>query len=271
MIEFGNTVKRVDELCSAISDVLARGHISSREATSLRGRMVFAEGQLFGRTGRLCLDVLNDHASEKSQGDLKAEDRVALKRFADMLQARRGRCISNAAGLPWTIYTDACYEPTFKSWACGLGAILVSPDGVPAAMFSTCLSEQHMAALGAKSKRSIIFEAEMLAMVLAIKVWQPYIGHKPVLVFIDNNSTRDVAISGKARGNVAAKMIEFLLHLEDEASIWPWYARVPSESNPADYPSRKLCMKMNISGRSVRASSVEEELAKLFESLKLAD
>ena len=128
-----------------------------------------------------------------------------------------------------------------------------------------------MSALGAKSKKSIIFEAEMLAMVLAIKVWQPYIGHKPVLVFIDNNSTRDVAISGKARGKVAASLIEFLLHLEDEASIWPWYSRVPSESNPADLPSRKRCMKVNIMGRSVRASAVDESLSVLFKSLTLSD
>ena len=148
---------------------------------------------------------------------------------------------------------------------------MVSPDGVPAAMFSICLTEQQMAALGAKNKRSIIFEAEMLAMVLAMKVWQPYIGHKPVLIFIDNNSARDVAISGKARGPVAAKLIEFLLHLEDEAAIWPWYARVPSESNPADHPSRKLCLKLIIKGRTVRASSVEESLSMLFEALKLGD
>jgi hypothetical protein len=231
--------------------------------------MVFAEGQLFGRTGRLCIDVLNDHASEKSQGDLTDQDVLALTRFTEMLKARRGRCISNAAGSPWMIYTDACYEPTARTWKCGLGAILVSPDGIPAAMFSTCLNEHQMAALGAKSKRSIIFEAEMLAMILAIKVWQPFIGHKPVLVFIDNNSARDVAISAKARGKVAASMVEFLLHLEDEASIWPWYSRVPSESNPADLPSRKLCLKIEVMGRSVRSSSVEDELSKLFMALKL--
>ena len=159
VVEFSNTARRVEELCSAIQEVLERRHISSREATSLRGRMVFAEGQLFGRTGRLCLDVLNDHASEKSQGDLTEEDVTALTRFTDMLQARRGRCISNAAGAPWMIYTDACYEPTAKAWTCGLGAILVSPDGIPAAMFSICLDEHQMLSLGAKSKRSIIFEA----------------------------------------------------------------------------------------------------------------
>ena len=109
----------------------------------------------------------------------------------------------------------------------------------------------------------------MLAMVLAVKVWQPFIGHKPVLIFIDNNSTRDVAISGKARGHVASSLIEFMLQLEDDASIWPWYSRVPSESNPADLPSRKLCLKISVLGRSVRASPVEDELSKLFEALKL--
>ena len=217
----------------------------------------------------MCLDVLNDHASEKITGDLTQQDVTALTRFTDMLQARRGRCISNAAGAPWTIYTDACYEPTSKTWKCGLGAILVSPDGIPAAMFSTCLSEDQMSALGARDKKSIIFEAEMLAMVLAIQVWRPFIGHKPVLVFIDNNSTRDVAISAKARGKVASNLVEFLLRLEDEASIWPWYSRVPSESNPADLPSRKLCLKIEVMGRSIRASPVEDELSRMFESLKL--
>jgi hypothetical protein len=269
VVEFGNTLRRVDELSGAISDVLKRGRISSREATSLRGRMVFAEGQLFGRTGRLCLDVLNNHAADKCEDTLTIDDTVALRRFANMLEARRGRCISSAAGRPWMIYTDACYEPTATSWICGLGAILVSPDGIPAAMFSTCLSEEQMVKLGSKNKKSIIFEAELLAMVLAIKVWQPFVGRAPLLVFIDNNSARDVAISGKARGGVATKMVEFLLHLEDEASVWPWYARVPSESNPADLPSRKLCVHITLKGRNVRASSVEEDLVRLFESMKL--
>ena len=97
-----------------------------------------------------------------------------------MLQARRGRCISSAAGRPWMIYTDACYEPTAQSWICGLGAILVSPDGVPAAMFSTCLDKEQMVNLGAKDKKSIIFEAELLVMVLAIKVWHLLVGHTPL-------------------------------------------------------------------------------------------
>ena len=136
-------------------------------------------------------------------------------------------------------------------------------------MFSLCLSDEQMVLLGAKSKRNIIFEAELLAMVLAIKVWQPFISHTPLLAFIDNSAVRDIAISGKARGGVASKMVEFLLHLEDQAAIWPWYSRVPSESNVADPPSREKCHQLTVMGKKVRASPVEEDLSKLFEAMKL--
>ena len=135
VIEFSNTPKRVKELSDAIRTVVQRGSISSKEASSLRGRMVFAEGQLFGRTGKLCINVLSAHAAEGSDEAVSAEEAVALSRFAAMLQVNRGRCISSSAGRHWTLFTDACYEPSSTSWVCGIGAILVSPDGVPAAFF----------------------------------------------------------------------------------------------------------------------------------------
>ena len=84
-----------------------------------------------------------------------------------------------------------------------------------------------------------------------------------------NNSARDVAISGKARSVVAAKMLECLLKLEDESSIWPWYARVPSESNPADLPSREQCNHVRFRDRQVRASCVDDALSQLFSDMKL--
>ena len=34
-------------------------------------------------------------------------------------------------------------------------------------------------------------------------------------------------------------MVSSLLRIEDSLLINPWYARVPSSSNPADEPSRK--------------------------------
>ena len=57
------------------------------------------------------------------------------------------------------------------------------------------------ALLGEGVKKTIIFEAELLAVVCAMKLWQKHITGAPVVLHIDN-SARDVAISGSGRAEV---------------------------------------------------------------------
>ena len=57
-----NTVNRVEELCADLTLVLEAGSLSSKNAQRLRGRMQFADGQLFGHTGKRCLKALGDFA-----------------------------------------------------------------------------------------------------------------------------------------------------------------------------------------------------------------
>ena len=73
---------------------------------------------------------------------------------------------------------------------------------------------------------------------LAFALWQPQLTSVPVICFVDNNSARDVAISGFGRNQVASRLISFLLKLEMSVCASPWYARVPSPSNISDDPSR---------------------------------
>ena len=49
---------------------------------------------------------------------------------------------------------------------------MVNPLGNKVAFFSVELSAEQRNALGARSKRTIIFEAELMAMVLAFSVWK---------------------------------------------------------------------------------------------------
>ena len=58
------------------------------------------------------------------------------------------------------------------------------------------------------------------------------------MAYVDNNSTRDVSISGVARTSPGDCLISQLLEVEDSCSVIPWFARVPSQSNIADGPSR---------------------------------
>ena len=58
------------------------------------------------------------------------------------------------------------------------------------------------------------------------------------MAYIDNNPTRDVSISGAARTFPGDNLVGQLLEVEDSISVISWFARVPSQSNIADGPSR---------------------------------
>lgn len=48
----------------------------------------------------------------------------------------------------------------------------------------------------------MIFETEVLAIIVALQIWRDRISNRPVVIFVDNNSARDVAVSGSARTKV---------------------------------------------------------------------
>ena len=92
--------------------------------------------------------------------------------------------------------------------------------------------------LGVPDKKTVIFEAELLAVLIAIKTWSGFIASQQAVCYIDNNSARDVSISGVARNACAMQLLEELLSEEMRCSSYIWFARVPSPSNPSDGPSR---------------------------------
>ena len=51
---------------------------------------------------------------------------------------------------------------------------------------------------------------------------------------------------------------------EDQASVFSWIARVPSPSNPADLPSRKLLTKWCFRGHNMVATDVRNALKRCF-------
>ena len=237
-VEFSNTEKRTIELSEAIEAMLSRGTMTVLESQKLRGRMQFADGQLFGRLGRLCMRAVTQHAFPFKSKQMAEPTRDALRRFNIFLRFSEPRILQLTSDNVWKIFTDACYEPQSKNWVCGLGGVLADPFGNLKEYFSVQLSKQQLLDLGADLKKTIIFEAELLALVLAFSVWRSYLPTSALVCFIDNNSARDVAISGSGRNAVASSLVEFMLKLEMALNVTPWYARVPTASNIADEPSR---------------------------------
>ena len=223
-VEFTNTEKRTSELSTTIEDILSKGAMTVLESQKLRGRMQFADGQLFGRLGRLCMRAVTHHAFPFKGKWLEQHTKDALRRYCIFLKFAEPRTLQLTSDNVWKIFTDACYEPSSESWACGLGGVLVDPNGCVKEYFSLQLSEQQRNLLGANVKKTIIFEAELLALILALATWKKQLAASALVCYIDNNSARDVAISGSARNDVACNLIEFLLKLEMSLNLTPWYA-----------------------------------------------
>lgn len=214
--------------------------MSVAESQKLRGRMQFADSQIFGRLGKLCMKAITitQHAFPYKGDMLSEHTKKAMQRFVLFLEHAEPRQLKLSSGLVWKIFTDACYEPHRDAFVCGLGGVLVDPMGQCMEFFSVELTKQQRTLLGEDVKRTIIFEAELLALVLAFSLWRDRIKASALVCFVDNNSARDVAISGIARNDVASCLIDFLLKLQMATNFGPWYAKVPTPSNIADEPSR---------------------------------
>ena len=118
-------------------------------------------------------------------------------------------------------------------------------------------------------KETVIFEAELVALICAMRLWKHRLQGQPVLFFVDNNSARDVAISGAARSPVANRLLDLLLSDESSCEILAWYQRVPSPSNVADLPSRQLMLELELFGTRVRCEDVSSLLLRFNAALVL--
>ena len=86
-------------------------------------------------------------------------------------------------------------------WKCGLGGIIVDELGKPFRFFLVKLTDKQISLLGGDVKKTIIFEAEMVALILGPKLWSSFVAHAIAVRFVDNNSARDIAISASGRSN----------------------------------------------------------------------
>ena len=120
-LTISNTTRRIKELVEAIQSILSSGSLSKAQALKLRGRMQFAEGQLFGRVGRLCLRAVSDHAYLAATATTSASLNRALARFAKMLEFAMPRTVKIGLESSWHVFTDASYDPSSCTWPCGVG------------------------------------------------------------------------------------------------------------------------------------------------------
>ena len=112
----------------------------------------------------------------------------------------------------------------------GLGGVLLDARGQPLKFFSLELTKDQRKALGEGCISSIIFEAELCAAILAMVLWKDVLCGRPVVAYIDNNSVRDVLISGSARNRMAIALTKLYLTVESLSRSYP--GSLESQAHP---------------------------------------
>ena len=264
-VKIDSKSSRKQDLCETIDACLDRNKLSRRDALRLRGRMQFTAGQVYGRVAKTCLGHVTMHAYSTRGSVLSHNAMNALKLYRDMLMNQGPRSLSCRSTNTWYFFTDASYEVDGDLPVAGHGGVLVSPVGKPVRFFSGSLDEHQVASLNLRKAKTIIFECEFLAVLVAFQAWAQEVAGPQLVVFIDNNAVRDCLISCDTSNDIGSIILREILKLEDDVKALAWYARVPSPSNIADDPSRPECAFL----RSLKCLEDKPDMDDIITSLDL--
>lgn len=166
-IRVRNKASRSIELCEVLHRILETKKVIVKELPSTIGKLQFAEGQLWGRAGRLALPELRRH--EKS-GDKEAalDDRSvdASRLLFEKLKDGKPRTIQiSPKAKPFLLFTDGAleYDANGKPIA-GIGAVLMCPDGSNL-VFGTKVPDRILQAWQTDGKTHVVGFVELYAAV----------------------------------------------------------------------------------------------------------
>eukprot|EP00435_Cladocopium_sp_Y103_P067161 s1265_g29.t1 len=230
-----NVESRIKELTATIDDIVTRGKISAAEMRALRGRLVFAEAQIFGRLTGIHMKQLSALEGLVGETDVDGDLLRSLLFLRNRVITGEPRKVLSEVGRVFHLYTDA----SFEDGAAGLGGVLINDCGEILSFFSEQVSPATVDLLNPLRKKGLIFELEALAVMIGTTLLSSDHCDR-VVVFIDNEAVLARVVTGKGSLQLDQAIFQMILEWEFSASAIMWYERVPSHANVADAPSRNV-------------------------------
>ena len=201
---------------------------------TLRGKVLFAEGQLFNKISAVVCGLI---ASRAKNGGTKESDAVLgteIERMGHALSTAAPRSLERRSSVRRVlIFTDgACEEVT------SVGGFALFPCGTTemfGAVVPQDLAEQWKSRT---SQAQIIGQAELFPRLVARLTWANRLRGQRAVCFVDNESARLAAIKAYSPILASTKILADISLFDHVHEVYPWYARVPTFSNISDGPSR---------------------------------
>ena len=134
---------------------------------------------------------------------------------------------------PIIVFIDGACEDADVS----VGGVAFLPSGVEyfGAMVPHAVVESWKCS---SLQRQTIGQAELFPAAVARWTWSPSFAGRRVIFFIDNEAARLALVKSYSPVLPSLRLVQDCLEWDRKHFCIPWYARVPSFSNPADAPSR---------------------------------
>eukprot|EP00438_Fugacium_kawagutii_P017954 Skav227888 [mRNA] locus=scaffold3865:39733:41610:- [translate_table: standard] len=253
IVKVANTPERVEELVEELSHIVQENRLSRKDGEKLRGRLQLARSQLFGRSLRKYLTELNNHGSS-GRKMLSEGTKSALCKLMEAVTKIHPREVARGLSDHVHIYVDASFEPGGYS---GIGGLCVNSDGSLHSFFSEAVPKDLLCLVEKGDKETIILELEMVALLVAATLWRDVLRSKRTVFFTDNEPVRKSLIRGYSQNHFVSCLMEAFYLIEEEVHCQVWRERVPSQSNPADEPSRAECSSIMDCAARVRIDVME--------------
>jgi hypothetical protein len=256
-----NTERRVQELSELISAIIHSNRLSPKLAQSMCSRLLFAEGQTFGRRALQAIKGLRGRSTSTSNNFFLDDHlRLCLLWLKDRVLGSGPKTFSLLNRPVWMVYTDgACEGEGFNIVTCG--GVLFDACAKPIAFFGVNVPV-HIVEKWSTAAMQKIGQAELLPVWISIQIWKKQLENSDVVFYLDNDAARQGLVKGFSPAGMSNEIISAILDCEEELSINSWFARVQTSSNVADAPSRLVFDELLSRGAS-RVSDVS-----VFECLR---
>ena len=265
-LEVKNTDKRKSDVLELIDACLDKKQLQKKEAQVLRGKLSFAYSQIFGLSGKFALQCLSDHTYSKPfRASISSALSESLTVLGEKLAEGKPRRVTQSAKHNYVILTDASFEQDASG---GIGGILVSPTGSIISWYERKLSKEEVALFMRQGQEVAIAELETLAVVISLLLWNGSVQNSHAILCLDNDASRFALIKGYAKNSKICCLVQLAANLCEEHCIMPWYLRVPTCANLADFPSRLKAHHSLLAKCKVPSGDVEMCFASMLAGLR---
>ena len=223
---------------------------------SFVGKLQFADAQLWGRAGRMALHDLRSYGHlSREPVKVDATGFRALKSLKDRLLFGKPNTIHVCGPQkPVIVFTDGALEGSDSAGSLAtIGAVLFDPSCKHEAhVFSCEVPEKVLAHWRSDGRHHVIGLVELYAAIVVLRHWRHRLEGKRVILFVDNWPALDALVRGDASVATWRELLLVLENPEETAPFYLWTARVPSKSNVADGPSKRLGSSSMLSGSDSR-------------------